>query len=154
MAQFYKLQTDKDVEFTGAIVQNASEQENIVLTPTLQGVNGTAQVFIRAIGIISDQNLAWELQFWSTDGFEDSNLDLDSNVGRWTFQAADGVQIAGTGSYYYYIDGLSIPYYDDDHTGELHVSLVNRSATSKNAGATGEIVVKVWAEPMGWGEGA
>lgn len=154
MAQDYKVRTDKDVNYIGALVQNAGADENITLPPQCAGVGNTAQVFIRAITIVSDQNLAWELDFWSTSGFANADLDLNSYIGRWTFGTGDGVQIAGAGSYYYYIDGLGIPYYDDSKAGQLHMTLVNRSATSKNAGATGEIVITVWCEPMGWGEGA
>lgn len=159
----YRVRTDKDVEFTGAILQNAAEEENIVLSSGLSGMNGQAELILRGITIISDQNLAWELQFFSSDLFQESNLDLDTFIARWSFAAADGVQIGATGTYEYYIDGLEIPLWDDDRvavtnagvtgTGELHVALVNRSATSKIAGATGEIVVTFWVEPMQAGGG-
>lgn len=150
----YKVRTDKDVEFTGAIVQNAAEEENLVIPSGLSGMNGQVELILRGLSIVSDQNLAWELQFYSSDAFQEANLDADGYIGRWSFAAADGVQIGATGSYNYYIDGLEIPLWDDDKTGEIHVALVNRSATSKNAGATGEIVVTFWLEVMQAGGGA
>lgn len=150
----YKVRTDKDTEFTGAIVQNAAEEENIVISSGLSGMNGQVELVLRGVSIVSDQNLAWELDFWASDLFAESNLDADSWIARWSFATGDAVQIAGAGSYYYYIDGLEIPLWDNDKSGEIHVALVNRSATSKNAGATGEIVVTFWLEIMQAGGGA
>jgi len=148
MAFSYRLRTDKDVEFTGEIVQNAMESENIALPGTLDGINGTARCRIKAVTIISDENLQWELWFWANDLFQESNLDADRFVGKILFAAADGTRIAATGAYYYYQEDLDIAYEDLDKTGELHVSLINRSAAAKTAGAGGEIVVEFIMEPM------
>jgi hypothetical protein len=145
----YTVRTDKDTHFTGAIAQNAKEDENLTLPGTLRGTNGNARIAIRSIMLQSDQNLSWELIFWSTDGFDNTDLDLDTFLSRWTFAVADGVQIAGANQFYYYIEGLDIPYVDADNTGELHVSLVCRSAAGKTAGAGGEVVVQIAAEPIG-----
>lgn len=137
------VQSDKDLHFTGAIAQDAEERENIVLPQALGSANfRRARSRLKALRILSDQNLAWEIDLYGKDTFGDP-ADLDSNswIGRWGFQAADGLRIAGAGPYLYYIDGLDVPYEDQDATGELHVSLVNRSATAKSAGAAGEIVV-------------
>jgi hypothetical protein len=135
--------------FTGAIAQNAKEDENITLPGALDGIGGNARGYIRGIMIQSDENLAWELAFWSSDTFDDTTLDDDDFLSRWSFAAADGVRFGGANQYYYYIEGLEIPYVDDDKSGELHMSLVNRSAASKTAGAGGEVVVEVFIEPMG-----
>jgi hypothetical protein len=149
MSFTYSVRTDKDTHFTGAIAQNAKEDENVVLPGALDGIRGNARGYIKGIMIQSDENLAWELAFWSTDGFENTDLDLDTFISRWSFVVADGVRFGGTGQYYYYIEGLKIPYVDEDNTGELHMSLVNRSAAAKTAGAAGEVVVEVYMEPMG-----
>ena len=76
-------------------------------------------------------------------------MDLDAFQSRWTFVTADGIRYAGTGQYYYYIDGLDIPYLDEDNSGELHLSLVNRSAGAKSAGSGGEVVVSITMQPVG-----
>ena len=146
-----EVKTDKDTHFTGALVTNAAENENVVLAPALAGVGGNARAQLRSIAIISDQNLDWEVMLFRKDTFGTSDLDTDSFVGRWTFAAADAVRIAGAGSYYYYIDGLDEAYTDEDASGELHVTLLNRNAVAKNAGATGEIVVKLRFEPPQFG---
>ena len=134
----YRIRTDKDVQWIGSLAQNAAANENIVVKFAEAALN----LSLTGITIVSDQNLAWELDFWNSALFgSSSDMDLDGWIGLWSFVAANGTQIAGTGSYRYYIDGLNIPLYDADGTQTLHVSLVNRSATAKNAGATGEIVV-------------
>jgi ABC-type glycerol-3-phosphate transport system substrate-binding protein len=148
MAFSYKVATDKDSHFTGAIAQNASEEENIVLPAALAGVNGDARGTIRAIAVLSDQALDWQLVFCSKDVFTDADLDVDSCIVTYAFTAsADALQIGGSGPYHYFKDGLALPYVDEDYSGELHVALVNRSVTGKNAGATGEVVVKIFIEP-------
>jgi hypothetical protein len=113
----------------------------------------SSQVRLNNIEIISDQNLAWEVWLWATSSFNNNASDLDAvyPYGRWAFTAADGVQIAATGPFYYFISGLGVPYQDGQNLSKLNVMLVNRSATSKNAGASGEIVIKFALEPaVGW----
>lgn len=148
MAFVYSVVSDKDVHFTGEIVQNASEAENIALPAALDGVNGNARGIIRAVTLISDQGLDWELYFFGSDLFGEADLDADGYLGRCKFTAStDGIQLGGSGSYYFYKEGLEIPYLDADNSGELHVALVNRSAGAKTAGANGEVVVKLHIEP-------
>lgn len=129
------VSSDKDTNFTGAIVQNASEDENLSL--------GQNEVTIISVGLTSDQNLEWEVWFYRTDQFDDSDLDTDSFIAKVEFVAADGEQLAGAGKFVYNLSTLAIPYIDADETQELHVKLVNRSAASKNAGATGEVVLRI-----------
>ena len=89
----FTVRTDKDTHFTGAIAQNAKEDENIALPGALAGVNGNARNMVRSIVLQSDENLAWELAFWSKDSFEDtSDMDLAAFKSRWTFVTADGIR--------------------------------------------------------------
>jgi hypothetical protein len=141
--------TDKDVDFTGALAQNASA----TATLSVPQLPSSCQARLNNIQIISDQQLAWEVWLWGTSDFaaNSSNLDAVFPFGRWAFTAADGVQIAGAGPYYYFISGLGLPYQELAGLSKLNVMLVNRSATSKNAGVTGEIVIKFALEPaVGW----
>lgn len=154
MAGIYQFRTDKDVNFTGGIAQNARADENILLPPGLQPTGGTAYNIIRAVGIISDQNLDWDLYVFNSTAFSNADLDLDTFNSVVSFAVAAGKQIAGAGSFYYYTQGLNIPVYDANATGKIHLSLVNRNVTAKNAGATGEIVIILWMEPMQYGAGA
>lgn len=153
LGQVFKVRTDKDVDFTAAAAQNAMITADLINNSV--GAGGNARSRIKSISILSDQNLAWEVNFFGDSNFMVNQANLDSVLflGRWTFQVADGLQIAATGPYLYYVDGLDIPYLDADgatppaHVGQIHVGLVNRSATAKNAGATGEIVLELGVEP-------
>jgi hypothetical protein len=57
----------------------------------------------------------------------------------------------------FYIDGNFIPYVDEDlntainnrSNAKLHVKLVNRSASSKTAGAPGALILTAWVAPQG-----
>lgn len=163
----YKVRTDSTVQWTGAIAQNASGDENIALTSGLAGMNGKVENILRGLSIVSKENLAWELDFYSSNTFATASPDTNKWLGRWTFAATDAKQIGGTGLWEYYIDGMELPLWDDDTsgtagsatnpivgTGKLHVSLVNRSAASKTAGTNGALVVTFWLEPMQAGSGA
>jgi hypothetical protein len=140
------VSTDKDTHFTGSIAQNAKEDENI----TGLGFNSGLVV---TVTIISDQNLSWDVYFWGTDGADDtSDLDNEKFLGRVSFAASDGDRIGAANQYRYTTNHSNQPYQpiryiDLDGTEELHVSLVNRSGTSKNAGATGEVVVQFVIDP-------
>ena len=126
----------KGTQFSTSLAQNVLDTENITGLGIDEGV-------ITSIILQSDQNLAWDLYIWETDGFDDTDLDADKLIGFITFATTDGLRIAGAGQYYYAKHDLYIPYRDLDHTEELHLGLVNRSATGKNAGATGEFVAEL-----------
>ena len=132
----YNLTSDKDSHFSSGINQNATEEEN--LTGLISN-----RIRINSISIQSDQSLDYRVILFSTDGFANTDLDLD------TFQSdveinipSYGWRIAGANQYYMVVNGLAIDYEDEDATYELHVALQNLSATAKNAGATGEVVLR------------
>ena len=83
-------------------------------------------------------------------GLEVAVLDLDTFLDYFNFPTTSGKQLGGTAQFYYasVSNNVAIPYRDNDKTSKLHISLVNRSATAKNAGATGEIVVKIAVRPI------
>jgi hypothetical protein len=66
-----------------------------------------------------------------------------------SFDDTDGKQIGATAQFYYSWTGLHIPYHDDNVLCQLHCMIVNRSATAKNAGATGEVKVSISYKPDG-----
>ena len=142
-AFFQRLRSDKDSHFSGAIAQNAIESED--LTGLLAN-----KIRIRSISVTSDQALDYDLLFFGSDAFANtSDLDLEHFQGIIPLDiATNGVRIAAANQYYMSAEGLDFLYEDVDSTNELHVSLRNNSATEKNAGATGEIVVTFVYEPM------
>ncbi len=143
------INSDKDTHFTGALAQNAIENENIAFPSDFS----TAQIqklLINKISLQSDQALNWDLILWSDDGFADtSDMDSDAHIIKGEFLASNSYQIAGANQYYYDYEPVNpIPYIDQDNSGELHVGLINRSITAKIAGATGEVKIRFMVEPV------
>jgi len=136
------IDSDKDLHFTGALNQNAGEAESLG-SLTCNGI------IIESVAIQSDQNLSWDVYFFRTSGHDDTDLDKDFFVEVVDFDVIDGRRIAGANQYYYASTALHIPYHDDDVECQLHLMLVNRSATAKNAGATGEVKVSISYKPDG-----
>lgn len=147
------IRSDKDTHFTDGIAQNAVEHENIAFPG---GLIGCGECVIEAIAIQSDQNLDWDVFFWGTDGNANTDLDLDTFIEYVNFATTVGKQIGATAQFYYATTSLNIPYKDNDWddtppitaAAELHISLVNRSGTAKNSGATGEVVIDVSIRPI------
>lgn len=141
----YEWATDPSAQFRASIAQNAKSDLDLALPTTLAGVNGDARGSLRSLTIVSIQNLAWELWLWESATHSTLTAAVTaagSNViGRWTFAAGDGIQDI-SGDFIYYIDGLDVPYFDADKTGKLHLSLVNRSVTTKSANDAGAVQVK------------
>ena len=145
------ISSDKDSHFTGALAQHAIEVEDIT------GLKAGTGMIISCM-LQSDQNLDWTVYLFATDGHTDTDLDLDYCIGVIEFVQADGIQIASANQYYYSTSNSSqpfrqFPYWDKDALDtpsgayELHVGLVNRNTTAKNAGATGEVVVRIGYAP-------
>lgn len=145
----YYIDSVAGTHFTGALAQNAIESESIDF-PDLLGSVGVHDVIIEGVTVQSDQNLEWDVFIWSKNTYNTTNLDTAELVDYFNFPAANGKQIAGANQYYYPLPAneVSVPYRDEDNTGKLHISLVNRSATSKNAGATGEVTIRVIVRPI------
>jgi len=143
------LRSDKDTHFTGSLSENAGELEALTITAT----QFTNEFVIEQISIISNQNLEWDLFIWSSSiGPDTSDYDDDTYIEYQNFPKTTGKQIGGAGGFYYSASDIKIPYRDDDiderANGSVHCTLVNRSSTSKNAGATGEVVVVMYIRPI------
>lgn len=143
------LRSDKDTHFTGALAQNAIEVESINF-PSIWRTAGVNECIIEGLSIQSDQNLEWDVYIFTSSEFDNTDLDLDVMIDMFNFPTTAGKTIAGANQYYYPFpaNNISIPYSDAENTGKLHVGLVNRSATGKNAGATGEIVIRFALRPI------
>lgn len=140
--------------FPDATALNSFKAEDLPLGGAL-GAGGATSARVRGIAIVSSDNLAWEVQVFGAKDGPSVDPNLDRFLGRWAFAVADAVQIGSL--WYYYVDGLDIPYTDADlntHTGaavnvpQLHVRLVNRSAGAKTAySAGGRLKLTVNLEP-------
>ncbi len=143
------IDSDKDTHFSGSIAQDAIENESIDF-PSDFSTTQIQKLLIRQVTLQADQALNWDLMIWSDSGYADSSdMDSDAHITTISLLASNAVDIAGTNqSYYDYEPSSPILYTDKNNTSKLHVGLVNRSATSKNAGATGEVKVRFMAEPI------
>lgn len=136
------INTDKDIHFTEEIIMNNQETENIT------GLVGN-KYLIRGVNVQSDQALKYRLIFWGTDTFDNTDLDINSYLDdvELDFTSSSAFRIAGMGQYYLNVGSLEILYEDMDSTKELHISLQNLSAVSKNAGITGEVQLDIKMTP-------
>ena len=163
IGQIIIVRTDPGVQFVAGLAQNAILKADLTPPPATlaQGpgyVDGglssgaTVKSRLRSVLIASVENLAWEIGLWGKDTFNTSlNPNLVFPCGFVVFTAGQGLQIAATGLWYYYRDGLDIPYVDLDRSSEVHLSLVNRSVGAKSVGAFGSIMVQLNLEPtLGW----
>lgn len=157
--------------YTATLAQNAGLNGRVQL-PEAIAAGRTGACRVRGLQVVSLDNNAWEFWVWANSKFQIANGIGESFRGIWAFAAADGKQIAGTGLYHYYIDGLDFYYEDDDaqtttppppaqldqtwraaSNGQagafLNVTLVNRSAGAKTA--NGYFDVTFMCEPvLGW----
>lgn len=134
--------TDKDIHFTGQIIMNAHEEENI--TGLLSN-----RYMVRGVNIQSKQPLKYRLIFWSSDQFASTDLNLDYYIDdvELDMSAAPAFRINGANQYYLNSGDLAIIYEDFDITRELHISLQNESGPAKNAGVTGEVQLDIKMSP-------
>ncbi len=148
---FEIIASDKDTHFTGSIAQNAVEEENIAF-PTDWGLIQCNKCQILNVSIEADQPLDLEVLFFANDVHSDTDLDLDRAITSLFFSAADAKRTGNplAGQYRYNLDPATFPfiYHDEDNSSEFHITLINRDATTKNAGGTGEIVLTIHAVPI------
>lgn len=146
----FPVKSRADVDFTEALAENAASA-----MVTLYGVEPifSRRYFIRAIRVTAKENFGPQLNFFASAAGDTTEPSTNTFLGRWGFAASMGTQIGATGLWQYYIDGLAIPYYDEDTIlttvpPNLHVILENISATAKSADADGAVTVEVWMQPM------
>ena len=157
--QVFPLTTVDGVQFTGAIVQHGSLQEDLSL-PGPVGAGGVGRCRIRSAVLWSSQPLDWEIQIYTKHDATSADPNSDSFCGRVAWAAAVGLQNGGAGLYRYYSSDLDIPYEDADYEGsgmgpnppglaKIHILLVNRNAAAKVAyGAGGHVRVQLNIEPV------
>jgi len=130
---FYTLSSDKDLHFVGALATGIKEDAN------LTGLLGD-KIRIESIAIQADEALNFYVLFFRTDGFDNTDLDLDTFCGMANLDLASyGKRVGGANQYYLSAEGIDIDYEDEDASQELHAALYNASAAAKTAAAAGEV---------------
>lgn len=155
------VRTDPATQLRATCAQNAALTLN--MTPGnangyVDGslsAGGTCRARVKSLRIASVENLDWGIWLWRSSLFNTyaSVADLAAQyvAGMYEFVAANAKQIAGTGPYYYYIEGTDEMYEDLGRAGNVHLMLVNRSAAAKSANDAGAILIEVNFEPvLGW----
>lgn len=134
--------TVSTLHFTGAIALYGNETENIT------GLSSN-KMTIKDINIQSMQPLIWLLQFYGSDGFDDTDLDADSYLSEIELDMTEepAFRVNNAGQYKLNLNGLEILYEDYDKTNELHLMLQNNSATSKISGTTGAVQLDIKVSP-------
>lgn len=143
------IESDKDDHFSTTLAQNAIDYEDLAF-PTDFSTTQMQKLLIHQISVMSDQALNWDITLWSDDGRADtSDIDSDAHIITISFLASDATQVAGANQYYYKYEPVQPIFYEDkDNSGELHVGLINRSVTAKDAIATSGFRVKFRVEPV------
>ena len=140
-------QTVSTTHFTEAISQNCWETEN--LTEDTDGNPIPNKITIREVNIQSEANLYYVLWFYSTDGFFNSDIDIDSFVefveldiptlGRRIDTNCDATL---NSQWYLQISGLALLLEDEDSSNELHMGLQCISAAGKGVGDAVQIDIR------------
>jgi len=130
---YYTIST---LHFTGAIALYGNEKED--LTGLLSN-----KYTIKDINIQSIQPLKWRLQFYGSDTFESTNLDVDTFLDEIELDMTEepAFRVNNANQYKLNRSGLNILYEDYDKTNELHIMLQNESATAKIAGVLGAVQI-------------
>ncbi len=153
MIVLHEVRSNPALHFTAALAQNA-----VSAVTSLPGLprGGSLRYLVRALSVVTKEHYGPDVNFFaSASGFTTSPA-TDHFLSRFTFDADLGAQLGGSGLWRYYVDGLSVPYYDRDTWGSLsppllHIALGNTEATAKSAGADGSTTITAWVEPFSFG---
>lgn len=138
------IDSHRDQHFTDALVQNASEYENIALGGLSSGTQATTQTtpqpgrfHIVSVRMTTATRHDFMLTFFSRPGGYQALAATPytgSLIGRISLPAGCAYQLHSTASEYIYAtDFSSIHYMDEDGSGTLHVGLHNLSTSTKAA---------------------
>ena len=140
-------ETVSTTHFTTAISQNCWETEN--LTEDTDGNPIPNKITVREVNIQSEANLYYVLWFYSTDGFFNSDIDIDSfsefveldipTLGRRIDTNCNGTL---NSQWYLQISSLELLLSDEDLSNELHLGLQCISPAGKGTGDHVQIDVK------------
>lgn len=140
------------VNFLEGLATNAVTAVNAL--PGCPPVN-SRRYFIRAISVLAVEQIGPTFLFYSSlTGQPTVAVDTNNFIGHFGFVDGMAVRLAGAGLFYYYVDGLQLPYFTETSGSvigppALNVALLNTSATAKTAGAPGAVRARFWLQPMG-----
>lgn len=126
-------------QFAAGAAQNAGLDIDFLVPGSVSGTKGNLRNLVKSITIVSEDNHSWELWAYSSAARNLAGAGSSDNtkfLGKWKFAASDGGQRSNDANNFwtYYIDGNDIPVRDDDNTGKLHLTLIDRTAGGLGAG--------------------
>lgn len=139
LGRLFYVASDPATQHVAVINTNAASS----LSQNASGLGPTGRGRVVSVTIRAVQNLIWEVYFWRTSAYNGA-IGVGGYLGRAAFLVADGAQIAGAGLFHYQ-KNVDIPLADDEATGKIHYSLVNRSAAS--AGGANQIKIELAIDP-------
>lgn len=152
----YAVPTDPARHFRLALPTGALETLDLRMDEGLAAGRHCRSI-VRHLTVVARQALAWEIVFFCRRGFELASPATSGFLCAWRFSASNGVQYGTSPLYYFQAENIDLPYYDadfedralprDQQGGHLHLMLVNRSPTQKDAGDAGEILITAYMEP-------
>jgi hypothetical protein len=142
------ISTDKDTQFIETLAQNAISSISLDMPSDWQ-IAGIQKCVISEMMLQCTQGgLDLEIIFWRTSGYDDSDMDIAKIINRISLtEGTDGAtQIAGANQYLYKNPlGQNVEFIDEDFSSKIHISLVNRDATTKNTAASGTVQLSAGA---------
>ena len=140
--QNWTTRSDKDTAYTTQIAVSGIDIESFSDLPGNDNIQPVS-VEINRVTVLSDQNLSWDVMLFRNNTSQpNGDPDIDAMVHWVSFTDNDAVQVADTADLYRYsLSELKLKYTPDDRM--FHVGLINRSVTSKNPGASGEVVIEL-----------
>jgi hypothetical protein len=158
MTQLFPVYTNPLVNFRQALGAAAATFTPPFVGTVIEDLPGvppgrSGWFLIRAISYLAVENIGLEFDFWATALGMSGVVTTETFLSRYQFASANGAQFAGLGPFHYYVDGLAIPYIDQDHVGStaprtLHVSVQNIDTVAKSANNAGMFKATFWLEPM------
>ena len=137
------VDSDRDAHFTDSLVGGASEYEDIrfgsrgggypnTASPAGGLTTGEARSFITSLRLNTATGHTFTVAFYSRD-VNHQRLGATPYIGALIGKVTLTSHWRTATEYVYATDGLSIPYIDEDNSGELHVGLHNDSTYTKAA---------------------
>lgn len=139
------------VNFLDALITGATTPVNAV--PAQNLAVGSRRFLLRTATLVSKENLDYQFGFFASAAEPTADPDTNRFISQFEFFPGMGFQMGNAGLWYYYLDGLAVPYYMDGSGNSLtpptlNVNLTNRSAAAKMAGAPGALALTCWFEPQ------
>lgn len=154
---FGYITSDKNRHFTDALVNGASEYENIQFDTKANRYSaavassyeaGAAKCFITSVLLTAATNHSFTVSFWTRRAAYQAMAatPYDNALLGWVhLDSKEAWQV--TGSEFHYATAFqAIPYLDEDNLNELHVGVMNRSTTTKAALGSGNLPAGVFQQ--------